>query len=324
MRALVQNSWIFRRENTSVFILAVLLSIYLLSAFLTDNWELASFNSLMSIFVRSVALALTAVGQTFVILVASIDLSVANLISVTAVLASVIMNGDSSMIIPAIAAAILVGAVVGLLNGLIITKLKVNPFIATLGMALLLQGLLSSAFSNFAGSVSPDFQSLAYGTFFGLPVSAFLMLGLYIIAWLVLRHTKFGANVYSVGGNPDAARAAGIKDNRVVIWAHIISSLCATLAGLYLAARLRSGAPWIGRDGVYDLESIAVVVIGGTLLAGGRGGVWGTLVGVLIFSFLDSLFNVLGVDAFLKQVLRGALIVAAVAISAYRTKGHVS
>lgn len=100
----------------------------------------------------------------------------------------------------------------------------------------------------------------------------------------------------------------------------MICSLCAAVAGLYLASRLRSGAPWIGQDGVYDLESIAVVVIGGTVLAGGRGGILGTMAGVEIFSLIDSIFNVLGVDAFAKQVLRGVIIVAAVAFYAVRSK----
>lgn len=315
---------VFKVENAPTLILVSLLLSYFAAALVTNNLEYISYDSLMAIFVRSAALAITAVGQTFVILVASIDLSVANLISVSAVLASVIMDGRPEMIIPALIAVSIVGCFVGFLNGLIITKLGVNPFIATLGMALLLQGVLSSAFSNFAGSVAHEFQFLAYGSIFGVPTSAVLMLALYILAWFVLRHTKFGSDVYSVGGNAEASRAAGIHDKRIVIYAHIISAMCATIAGLYLAARLRSGAPWIGRDGVYDLESIAVVVIGGTLLAGGRGGVWGTLLGVLIFSFLDSLFNIIGVDAFLKQVLRGTFIVLAVAVRSYRVKGHVS
>ena len=102
------------------------------------------------------------------------------------------------------------------------------------------------------------------------------------------------------------------------------AGLFAGLTGLYLASRLRSGAPWIGRDGVYDLESIAVVVIGGTLLAGGRGGVWGTVAGVLLFAVLDASFNMLGVPAFPKQVLRGAIVIAAVAAYSVRQKGHVA
>ena len=122
------------------------------------------------------------------------------------------------------------------------------------------------------------------------------------------------------GGNIDAARMAGIKTDRVIISAHVVCSLFAALAGLYLASRLRSGAPWIGSDGVYDLESIAVVVIGGTVLAGGRGGIWGTIAGVMVFSLIDSIFNVAGVDAFVKQVLRGVIIVVAVALYAMRSK----
>jgi ribose transport system permease protein len=110
----------------------------------------------------------------------------------------------------------------------------------------------------------------------------------------------------------------------VVVYAHIICSVLAAIAGLYLASRLRSGAPWIGSDGVYDLESIAVVVIGGTVLAGGRGGIWGTMAGMMIFSLIDSIFNVAGVDAFAKQVMRGVIIVAAVAFYAVRSKRMVA
>ena len=99
-----------------------------------------------------------------------------------------------------------------------------------------------------------------------------------------MRATKFGAHLYAVGGSAEGARLAGVRTDLVAIGAHVLCSLTAGMSGLYLASRLRSGAPWVGRDGVYDLESIAVVVIGGTLLAGGRGGVWGTLAGVLLFA----------------------------------------
>jgi ribose transport system permease protein len=186
-------------------------------------------------------------------------------------------------------------------------------------MSLVIQGCLSAFVSNFAGAVPDTFQVFAYGSVSGLPVSLVFLLALTLAAWFVLRFTRFGSNVYAVGGNREAARLAGIKTARVVIAAHVICSLCAAVAGLYLASRLRSGAPWIGADGVYDLESIAVVVIGGTILAGGRGGIWGTLSGVMIFSLIDSTFNLAGVDAFAKQVMRGVIIVAAVAFYAVRS-----
>ena len=154
----------------------------------------------------------------------------------------------------------------------------------------------------------------------GVPFSLLFLLALAIAAWFILRFTRFGSDIYTVGGNKDAARAAGIKTSRVVLGAHVVCSLCAALAGLYLASRLRSGAPWIGSDGVYDLESIAVVVIGGTILAGGRGGIWGTMAGVMIFSLIDSIFNLAGVDAYAKQVLRGVIIVGAVAFYTMRSR----
>ncbi|MGI9523249.1 MAG: ABC transporter permease [Hyphomicrobiaceae bacterium] len=306
------------------FMLSAAIAIYVVVAIGTGQAQYLTLENIVSILGRSIALGLTALGQTFAILVASIDLSVANLISVSAVLSSYIMAGDPTMMVPAIIVVLAIGALVGLANGLLITQLEVNPLIATLGMALLLQGLLSASFNNFAGSVPREFQFFAYGEILGLPVSLLFLFALTILAWFVLRFTRFGSNIYSVGGNVEAARLAGIKTTWTIIQAHVICSLCAAIAGLYLASRLRSGAPWIGRDGVYDLESIAVVVIGGTILAGGRGGVWGTAAGVLIFSLIDSIFNLAGVDAFAKQVLRGIIIVAAVAFYAFRTKRMVA
>ncbi|WP_237215664.1 ABC transporter permease [Ruegeria lacuscaerulensis] len=301
-------------------LLMAAIAVYVIVAVLTGQTQFLTVENLLGLLGRSIALGITAVGQTFAILIASIDLSVANLISVSAVLASSIMSGDPSMMLPAIAAVLAVGVVVGLINGLIITQFEVNPLIATLGMALVLQGLLSATFNNFAGEVPEEFQVFAYGQVGGISISLIFLIALTVAAWVFLRFTRAGSNIYSVGGNPDAAKLAGMRTTRVVIMAHVICSVCATIAGLYLASRLRSGAPWIGRDGVYDLESIAVVVIGGTALSGGRGGVWGTLMGVMIFSLIDSIFNIAGVDAFAKQILRGIIIVAAVAVYAVRSR----
>ena len=182
-----------------------------------------------------------------------------------------------------------------------------------------MQGVLSASFQNFAGSVPESFQALAYGHIAGMPAPIVLWGGLIVIAMFVLRYTTFGAHIYAVGGNAETARLSGIRTERVVIGAHVAASLSASLTGLYLASRLGAGAPWIGPEGVYGLESIAAVVIGGTILAGGRGGVAGTVAGVLIFGLLDSMFNQMGIDAFLKQVLRGLIIIVAVASYAVRS-----
>ena len=203
---------------------------------------------------RMVALGIVGVGQTFVILCGSIDLSVANLISVGAVAASFIMQGRDSMMLPAVAVVLAISVVVGAINGAIIAGLRVNPLIATLGVGLVLQGLLSASFTDFAGSVPQAFQAFAYGALGPVPYSVLGLFALALAAWWTLGATRFGAHLYAVGGNAEGARLAGVRTDLVMVSAHVICSVLAGVTGLYLASRLRSGAPWVGRDGVYDLE----------------------------------------------------------------------
>jgi ribose transport system permease protein len=275
---------------------------------------------LTNILVRSVALGIVAIGQTFVMIGASIDLSVAYTISVTAVMSSFLMQGDPARVPMTILLVFLIGAVIGLANGLVITKLRVNAFIATLGTGLILKGILNASFSNFTGSVPESFQTFGYGMLGPVPISIIILLVVAVIAWFILARTQFGAHLYGVGGNAEVSRLSGLRTDRIVISAHVICSLTAVLTGLFVVSRLRSGAPWVGPDGLYDLESIAAVVVGGTALSGGRGGVAGTVAGVIIFGILDTLFNQLGVDTFLKQVLRGTIIILAVASYTIRSK----
>ena len=272
-----------------------------------------------NILVRSVALGIVAVGQSFVMIGAAIDLSVAFTISLTAVLASQLMQGDPARVPMAILIVFGIGIVIGVTNGLIVTKLNVNPFIATLGTGLIIKGILNGTFANYKGSVPKSFQSFGYDSLGPIPISILVLLVVVIIGWFILSRTKFGAHLYGVGGSREISRLSGLRTARIVTGAFIISSLTAVLSGLFIVSRLGSGAPWVGPDGVYDLESVAATVIGGTALAGGRGGVFGTLAGVLMFGMIDTVFNQLGVDTYLKTVLRGALIILAVASYSIRS-----
>jgi ribose transport system permease protein len=309
-----------RAVNAPLVLFAGSVVLYAGVALVTGQSMMLNFDGIIGLLQRMVGLGLVAVGQTFAILAGSIDLSVANLISVAAVLASFIMQGRPEMMLPAVAAVLAISAAVGVINGALISRLQVNPLIATLGVGLVLQGVLSASFTNFAGSVPKEFQAVAYGALGIAPYSVIGLFVLVFLAWFLLRATKFGAHLYALGGNAEGARLAGVRTDLVMIGAHTFCSLCAGLTGLYLASRLRSGAPWVGRDGVYDLESIAVVVIGGTLLAGGRGGVWGTIAGVLLLAVLDAAFNMLGVSAYPKLVLRGLIVIAAVALYTVRSR----
>jgi ribose transport system permease protein len=275
---------------------------------------------MLNIIVRSVGLGIVAMGQTLVIIGASIDLSVAYTISITAVMSSYIMQGDPNNVPKAIVVVFAIGAVIGLVNGLVITKLRVSPFIATLGTSLIISGIINATFSNYTGSVPPEFQYFGYGTIGPVPVSIIALVAIVIAGWLLLTRTKFGSHLYGVGGNAEVARLSGQRTDRVLIGAHVLCSLAAVLTGVFLVSQMQSGAPWVGPNGVYDLNSIATTVIGGTALSGGKGGVWGTLAGVLIFGVLDTVFNQLGVNPYLKMVFQGAIVVLAVASYTLRSK----
>ena len=151
-----------------------------------------------------------------------------------------------------------------------------------------------------------------------VPVSVVLLLAVVAGAWLLLRYSRFGNRLYAVGGDEEVAKLSGVRTHRVIILAHVLCAVAAAITGLFIASRLGAGSPTIAIEGGYDLESIAAVVLGGTYLLGGRGGVLGTLAGVFILAMLDNTFNQLEVNAFAKDVARGVIIIAAVAAYSVR------
>jgi ribose transport system permease protein len=275
--------------------------------------------NLQNIGQRSVALGLVAVGQAIVVLAGSLDLSVAYTVSIAAVSASVVMAGDPARIWLGVAAAVVAGATVGLVNGLAITALRINAFLATFAVSLVARGALGGLFDNFAGSVPDRFQALGYDAVAGVPVGLLLLAAVVAGAWYLMHRSRFGYHLYAVGGNAHVARASGIRVTRVLLAAHVLCGVCAALSGVFLASRLGAGAPWVGPDGGYDLDSVAAVVLGGVALTGGRGRLLGAVGAVFMFGVLDSVFNHFAVDPFLRTLLRGVIIVGAVALYARRS-----
>jgi ribose transport system permease protein len=301
-------------------VFAALVAVFLLAWLVVElrGGTFLTVPNIVNMLQRSVALGIVSAGQTVVILLGSLDLSVAQLISLTSLIGATTMDGSSSNVLPGIGLVLAVGAGVGLANGLIITKLRVNAFIATLGMALILKGLIDNQWDGPAGRVPDSFESLGYTRFGVIPASLFLLAAVVLAIYLMLRYTRFGYRIYAVGGDEDVSKLSGLRTHRTIIAAHVVCSLTAAITGLFLASRLGSGTPTVGPDGGYDLESIAAVVLGGTALMGGRGGVLGTLGGVFILAVLDNTFNQLEVNSFLKDVVRGLIIISAVAVYARR------
>ncbi|MEU8608711.1 ABC transporter permease [Actinoplanes sp. NPDC048791] len=308
-----------RRTAPGVFVaLAMTLAVGWLVVTI-DGGQLFSQPTTVSLLHVAAGLGLVAVGQTVVIIGGSLDLSVAYVVSLSTLVAAEAMAGSNAGLLPGIALALGVSAAIGLLNGVLVTKARINAFIATVGVGLLLKGYLDNGYDGPAGRTAPALvQSLGYQRIGPVPVSFLLLLAVAVATWVVLTRTRFGHHLIAVGGDPQVARLSGVRNDRVLITAHVLCSLCAGLAGIYLASRLGSGAPRVGTEGLYDLESIAAVVLGGTALAGGSGGVAGTVGGVLLLASIDAILNQLEVDAFVKQVIRGVIIIAAVAVYARR------
>ncbi|WP_105032481.1 ABC transporter permease [Arthrobacter ruber] len=267
-------------------------------------------------------LGFIAIGQTLVILVGSLDLSVPYVISLSSLIGAGIMANQPGNILPAVLAALLVSALIGLANGAVVAGLQVHGFIATLGMGLIVSGYLGSNYQGSAGQAPLAFRLIGATGIGPVPVSTLIMLACAAVVLLMLNTTRLGHAMYAVGGDASVARMSGVRTRTPVIAAHVICSTMAGLAGLLLAARLGVGSPTIGSQGGYDLLSIAAVVLGGTLLAGGKGSLIGTLGGVLIFAMLDNIMSVLQVNPFLKDVVRGIVIVVAVAVYARRKVVH--
>ena len=256
--------------------------------------------------------ALIAFGMTLSILLGGIDLSVGSILAVSSVLAAMTMRGGHNAGL-AVGIAILAGAGMGLLNGVIIAKGRVAPFIATLGMLTLLRGvaLVLSKGSPISGFSSHFFAMLGGGYVARLiPVPVVLMLAMFALFWFVLTRTVFGRHVYATGGNAEAAKLSGVNTNRVQILAYTVSGAMAALAGVILTSRLDSAQPTAGAG--YELDAITAVVLGGTSLAGGRGWIFGTLVGALLIGVLNNGLNLMGVSSFYQQVVKGSVILLAV------------
>ncbi|WP_433795636.1 ABC transporter permease [Actinoplanes sp. CA-252034] len=309
-----------RRSTPGVFVaLAVTLAVGWLVV-TVDGGRLFNQSTTVSLLHVAAGLGLVAVGQTVVVIGGSLDLSVAYVVSLSTLVAAEAMQGSDAALLPGAGLALLASAAIGLLNGLLVTRAGINAFIATVGVGLLLKGYLDNGYDGPAGRTAPALvQSLGYQRVGPVPVSFLLLLAVAAAVGIVLTRTRFGHHLIAVGGDPQVARLSGVRNDRVLVIAHVLCSLCAGLAGVYLAARLGSGAPRVGTEGLYDLESIAAVVLGGTALAGGRGGVAGTVGGVLLLASIDAILNQLEADAFVKQVIRGVIIIAAVAVHARRT-----
>ncbi len=274
--------------------------------------------NLLNVVRQNSMLGLIALGMTFVILTGGIDLSVGALLAVAGVIAA---NLAERGIVIALAAAVAATTVLGLINGLVIAKARIQPFIVTLAMMIAARGLALAATGEQSIRISSeDFTWLGRGLIGDfLPVPILILIVAFAVGWLVLNQTRFGRNVFAIGDNDEAARLMGLNTSRITIAVYAISGALAGLAGVMLASRLGAGQPVAGTG--YELDAIAAVVIGGTLLTGGQGSVLSTLVGVLLLGVIFNLFNLEGtISPWYQLVLRGVILLFVVVAQNRLTK----
>jgi len=262
------------------------------------------------------------IGMTLVILTGGIDLSVGSILAFAGAVAAGLLKdgltltffGVALQFTPfgAIVAGLIVGFALGWFNGIVITRLKVPPFIATLGMLAIARGLtMLWTDGHPITNLGPVFGFIGMGIWLGVPMPVWISVALVLLFYVVSRNTTLGRYIYAVGGNEKATAYSGVNINRVKLWTYALGGLLAAVAGLIITARLDTADPKVGNG--YELDSIAAVVIGGTSLSGGRGSIFLTVIGCLIIGVLNNGLSVLNVPAYWQLVIKGLVLVAAVA-----------
>ena len=299
----------------ALFVLCIVLS------FLTDKFFTAA-NGVNVL--RQVAVNVcVATGMTLIVLTAGIDLSVGSVLALCgAITAGLLKNGlqfpsadlyIGFTILGAVLGAVIIGGLLGLFNGFAITKFKVPPFVATLAMLTIARGFtMLYTGGHPISNLGADFAYIGAGNFIGIPVPVWIAAIVVLLAVFITKKTKLGRYIYAIGGNETAAKLSGIRINRVKLIVYSLGAALAAVGGVIVTSRLDSAQPNAGLS--YELDAIAAVVIGGTSLNGGKGSVWGTVIGAVIIGVLNNGLVLLNVSPFWQQVVKGAVILLAVII----------
>lgn len=267
---------------------------------------------------QSSIIGIISAGMTFVIISGNFDISVGAVAALSGVIVMRLATTGTNLFL-AIIAAILVCAIIGLVNGIMVAKVNVPSLIATMAMVTIVRGILLMITGGYPITQTiPMLDSLGNGYFLGIPMPVIVFILVVIVSYIVLTQTKFGRHVYSIGGNQDASKLNGINVDSQKIKVFIINAVLAAIAGLVLTGRLGTASPVAGDS--YDMDAIASVVIGGTSVSGGSGSVLKTIIGVLLMSVINNSFNLLGIDIFFQYIFKGLIILVAVGFDSYSKK----
>ncbi|MCV3210795.1 ABC transporter permease [Mesorhizobium sp. YC-39] len=305
------------RLMLSYLIVAVLLVLLAVAGGLLSD-RFLTWRNIGNLLQQLIVLGMVSLGQTFVVLMGGIDLAIGSLVGALTVFLANFLEWRPDLVWLALPLALIAATGVGAINGLLTVVLRVHPLIVTLGMSSIIFGGTLMYRKEPGGSVPRAFADIAYAKVGGVPLSAIVLVVIFALAGLWLQRTRTGRSIYFVGGDREAARLNGLPVDRIVVLAYALSGLCAGIAAIFLTARTGVGDPRIGA--ALTLQSVTPVVVGGTILAGGRGGVLGTFLGVLLVTMLNSLLNFVNVSSYYQWVIQGLIIIIAVGIHSARRK----
>lgn len=295
-----------------ILILMVIITTILYPGFLSST-------NLTNVIRQISIISIIAFGSTFVIITGGIDLSPGSVVGLTSVVVASLAHPGMYPVIVPILAGMIVGSLAGLVNGTLITKTRIPPFIATLGMMITARGIaLIYSNGNPIGNFTKTFEFIGGGDLWGIPVPILILIGLLILSHILLNNTIFGLYTYAIGSNEQAAMISGINVNRQKVLIYMYAGVMASIAAIVLTSRIISGQPLAGEG--FEMDAIAAAVIGGTSLSGGIGTIPGTLIGALIIGILNNAMDILGVSTYWQQVFKGVIIVGAVVLDQRRKK----
>ncbi|MBF2759248.1 MAG: ABC transporter permease [Ectothiorhodospiraceae bacterium AqS1] len=299
-----------RLQSAHLILIALIGLLILVGSLVSDRFfTTLNFSNVQD---QMVALALIALAQTFVILSGGIDLSYSGMLGLLCVIFAALAGESSGSLIVALAVVLALGAALGAINGVITAYSAIHPLVVTLATATILGGAALLHSKQPGGSVPLFFEELAYERIQGVPYGTLLALGLYCASALILARTRFGTRLYAIGDNERAAALSGVPVRRTKVVVYTLSGFLAGVTAIYLTARFGVGDP---RAGVgFDLRSITPVIVGGTLLAGGYGGVVGTFLAVILLSLLANMLNFMNVSGFYQWIVEGVIIIVAVSV----------
>jgi ribose transport system permease protein len=320
--AAVQKRFVIRADALQR-VLAFGALLVLITVFSVASPNFLQFNNVVGILLSTAVNGVLAIGVTFVIITGGIDLSVGTVMTFSAVITGEVISVGHMPVPLGILAGLLAGAFAGFVNGLIIAKLKVPSFIATLGMLNVARGLalVISGVKPIYFNDTPEFNSIAMGSLIpglDIPNAVLILFGAAIIASLILNRTILGRYTFALGSNEEAARLSGVTVDRWKIAVYSLTGLFSGLAGIIIASRLNSAQPALGQG--YELDAIAAAVIGGTSLSGGEGSILGTIIGAFIISTLTNGLRILSVPQEWQIVVTGAIVIVAVYLDVVRRR----